>query len=104
MFSRTPSQTPDAPHVPPTKPSAPATAIAEPPVEPVASPEPEGPAPTRRFTDSAAPGATGRGGLHIRGMLTGSDSVELSGTFDGPIDVEGFCRVNQGGRLTGDLS
>src|SRR4030095_9374646 len=104
MFSRTPSQTPDAPHVPPTKPSAPATAIAEPPVEPVASPEPEGPAPTRRFTDSAAPCATRLGSLHIRGMLTGSDSVELSGTFEGPIDLEGFCRVTQGGAPTGGIS
>jgi cytoskeletal protein CcmA (bactofilin family) len=37
-------------------------------------------------------------------MLTGSDSVELSGTFDGPITVDGLCRVNEGGLVTGDVT
>ncbi len=82
-------------------PSASATALAEPPVAP-AAPEPEGPPPARRLTD--APCATRLGGLRIRGMLTGSDSVELSGTFDGPINVEGLCRVNAGGHVTGDVA
>lgn len=36
--------------------------------------------------------------------MTGSDSVELSGTFDGPINVEGLCRVNSGGHVTGDVT
>jgi cytoskeletal protein CcmA (bactofilin family) len=67
-------------------------------------PEPEGPVPARRFTDSAAPCATRLGRLQVRGMLTGTDSVELSGTFDGPISVDGFCRVNEGGRVTGDVT
>jgi cytoskeletal protein CcmA (bactofilin family) len=89
-----------------TKPyaSGPATAVAEPPGEPAASPEPDAPAPTRRFTDAVAPCATRLGRLQIRGILTGSDSVELSGTFDGPINVEGLCRVNAGGHVTGDLT
>ena len=75
-------------------------------VEPVEAPppEPEGPVPARRFTDTAAPCATRLGGLAIRGILTGSDSVELSGTFEGPIAVDGFCRVNEGGRVKGDLT
>ena len=85
----------------PTAPAGSATALAEPPVEP-AAPEPEGPPPARRLTD--APCATRLGGLRIRGMLTGSDSVELSGTFDGPINVEGLCRVNAGGHVTGDVA
>jgi cytoskeletal protein CcmA (bactofilin family) len=106
MFSWTRSQNPPSDsHEPLTKPHAPgpATAVAEPPVGP-ASPEPEGPAPTRRFTDAVAPCATRLGRLQIRGILTGSDSVELSGTFTGPINVEGLCRVNAGGHVTGDLT
>jgi cytoskeletal protein CcmA (bactofilin family) len=51
-----------------------------------------------------APCATRLGGLRIRGTLTGSDSVELSGTFDGPITVEGLCRVGAGGHVTGDVT
>ena len=43
-----------------------------------ASLSPRGPPPTRRFTDTTAPCATRLGTLRIRGMLTGSDSVELS--------------------------
>ena len=82
-------------------PSSSATALAEPPVEP-AAPEPSGPPPARRLTD--APCATRLGGLRIRGTLTGSDSVELSGTFDGPINVEALCRVNAGGHVTGDIT
>jgi cytoskeletal protein CcmA (bactofilin family) len=77
---------------------APAPAPEQPPLES------QGPVPARRFTDSAAPCATRLGRLRIRGVLTGSDSVELSGTFDGPITVDGFCRVNVGGRVTGDVS
>ena len=104
MFSWTRSQnTPSAPHQPLTKPYAPgpATAVAERHVEP-AAPEPEGPPPARRLTD--APCATRLGRLQIRGTITGSDSVELSGTFSGPINVEGLCRVNAGGHVTGDLT
>jgi len=95
----TPSQpsTPTPVVVPSAPPPAPVEAVA---VEPAADVG----APTRRFTDSAAACATRLGGLAIRGTLTGSDSVELSGTFDGPITVEGFCRVNEGGRVTGDLT
>jgi cytoskeletal protein CcmA (bactofilin family) len=105
MFSRNRSQSP-APHDPSTRSNAPgpATAVAEPPVEPATSPESEGPAPTRRFTDAVAPCATRLGRLQIRGILTGSDSVELSGTFNGPIIVDGLCRVNAGGHVTGDLT
>lgn len=110
MFSWTRSQPAD-PQVTPTKPSdgglsAAAVAVAQPPVElaPPPEPGPQGPAPTRRFTDTAAPCATRLGRLQIRGTLTGTDSVELSGPFDGPITVEGFCRVNAGGHVTGDLT
>jgi cytoskeletal protein CcmA (bactofilin family) len=36
--------------------------------------------------------------------LTGSDSVELGGTFDGPITVEGMCHVQEGGRVNGTIT
>jgi cytoskeletal protein CcmA (bactofilin family) len=91
-----------------TVPSTPQPKAIEPVVAPTAPeqapvPEPQGP-PARRFTDAAAPCSTRLGGLRIRGALTGSDSVELSGTFDGPITVDGLCRVNEGGRVTGDVT
>ena len=104
MFSWTRTQRPrDVPpsSAPQPRPVAPAATLSAP--EPPAA-EPEGPPPARRFTDTAAPCATRLGGLAIRGILTGSDSVELSGTFEGPIAVDGFCRVNEGGRVKGDLT
>lgn len=100
MFSWTRPQTQPDP-----RPSAPHPRTIEPvvaPPAPASEPEPEGPPPARRLTDAEC--ATRLGGLRIRGILTGSDSVELSGTFDGPINVEGLCRVNQSGRVTGDLT
>ncbi len=108
MFSWTRSQnTPSDSPVAPARPRDPvgaasAVAVVEHAVEPPVAPEPEGPPPARRLTD--APCATRLGGLRIRGTLTGSDSVELSGTFDGPINVEALCRVNAGGHVTGDLT
>jgi cytoskeletal protein CcmA (bactofilin family) len=42
--------------------------------------------------------------LQIRGTLTGSDSVEIGGTFDGPITVEGMCHVLEGGRVNGTIT
>lgn len=105
MFSWTRSNTPASLQVTPTKSDGPgpaATALAEPPPEP--EPAEGEPGPSRRFTDAVAPCATRLGRLQIRGILTGSDSVELSGTFSGPITVDGLCRVNAGGHVTGDLT
>jgi cytoskeletal protein CcmA (bactofilin family) len=108
MFSWTRSQNrPSDPPVAPARPRDPggfhvAAAVAEPVVEAPVAPEPEGPPPARRLTDAEC--ETRLGGLRIRGTLTGSDSVELAGTFDGPINVEGLCRVNAGGHVTGDLT
>jgi cytoskeletal protein CcmA (bactofilin family) len=90
------------PSTPQSKAIEPVAAPTEP--EPGPVPAPQDPPPARRFTDAAAPCATRLGGLRIRGALTGSDSVELSGTFDGPITVDGLCRVNEGGRVTGDVT
>jgi len=108
MFSWTRSQnSPAASHVVSGKAhdaSSTAVAMAEPAVEPPPLPGPEAPAPARRFTDASAPCVTRLGRLQIRGTLTGTDSVELSGPFDGPITVEGFCRVNAGGHVTGDVT
>ena len=104
MFSWTRSQSRPSASVPARPADDRSSSVAV--IEPVEAPppEPEGPVPARRFTDTAAPCATRLGGLAIRGILTGSDSVELSGTFEGPIAVDGFCRVNEGGRVKGDLT
>lgn len=81
---------PDASH--PTRPSA-DTLPALPEVAP----------PNRRFTDGTSVCATRLGRLQIRGTLTSTESVELGGTFDGPIEVEGLVKVTDGGRVNGTI-
>jgi cytoskeletal protein CcmA (bactofilin family) len=81
---------PDAPH--PTRPSADALPAL-----------PEVAAPNRRFTDGTSVCATRLGRLQIRGTLTSTESVELGGTFDGPIEVEGLVKVTDGGRVNGTI-
>lgn len=81
---------PDAPH--PTRPGADAL-----PALPEVAP------PNRRFTDGTSVCATRLGRLQIRGTLTSTESVELGGTFDGPIDVEGLLKVSEGGHVTGTI-
>jgi cytoskeletal protein CcmA (bactofilin family) len=81
---------PDAPH--PTRPSADAL-----PALPQVAP------PNRRFTDGTSVCATRLGRLQIRGTLTSTESVELGGTFDGPVEVEGLFKVTDGGRVNGTI-
>jgi cytoskeletal protein CcmA (bactofilin family) len=81
---------PEAPH--PTRPSADAL-----PALPQVAP------PNRRFTDGTSVCATRLGRLQIRGTLTSTESVELGGTFDGPIEVEGLVKVTDGGRVNGTI-
>jgi cytoskeletal protein CcmA (bactofilin family) len=64
---------------------------------------PEVAAPNRRFTDGTSVCATRLGRLQIRGTLTSTESVELGGTFDGPVEVEGLVKVTEGGRVTGTI-
>ena len=82
---------PDAPH-PTDAPSA----VAVPALPEVAPPN-------RRFTDGTSVCATRLGRLQIRGTLTSTESVELGGTFEGPIEVEGLVRVAEGGHVTGTI-
>ena len=64
---------------------------------------PEVAPPNRRFTDGTSVCATRLGRLQIRGTLTSTESVELGGTFDGPIEVEGLFKVAEGGQVTGTI-
>jgi cytoskeletal protein CcmA (bactofilin family) len=64
---------------------------------------PEVAAPNRRFTDGTSVCATRLGRLQIRGTLTSTESVELGGTFDGPVEVEGLFKVAEGGRVNGTI-
>jgi len=76
-----------------------------PPPPPPAEPPPPPPVPeTRRFSDTHAPATSIPTGAHIRGELVGADSVEVAGTFEGPLVTEGFCHIRDGGRLQGRLS
>lgn len=64
---------------------------------------PEVAAPNRRFTDGTSVCATRLGRLQIRGTLTSTESVELGGTFDGPVEVEGLVKIAEGGRVNGSI-
>ncbi len=58
--------------------------------------------PSRRFTD-AHPIDTAVGpGIHVKGVLRGSGSVEIAGTFEGPIEVDGLLHVLEGGKVVGE--
>lgn len=59
---------------------------------------------TRRFSDPHEPRTSVPEGLTIRGEVTGSESVDLRGTLEGPLTTEGFCHVHEGGSLRGRLS
>lgn len=62
-------------------------------------------APSRRFTDSAQGPVTVLGpGLQIRGELTGAETLELAGPFDGPLSVAGLCHLHETARVVGAVS
>jgi cytoskeletal protein CcmA (bactofilin family) len=60
--------------------------------------------PARRFTDAAQPVGTALGTLSIKGELQGSDSVVLSGSFEGSIVTEGFLGIAEGATVKGRLT
>lgn len=65
----------------------------------------DSPPPARRFTDGVPACGTVLGrGLNLRGSLTGAESVEVAGQFEGRIDVEGFCHIRKGARVVGPVT
>jgi cytoskeletal protein CcmA (bactofilin family) len=58
----------------------------------------------RRFSDPHELKTSIPEGLTIRGELSGSESVELLGTLEGPLTTEGFCHIHERGSLRGRLS
>jgi cytoskeletal protein CcmA (bactofilin family) len=42
--------------------------------------------------------------LHIRGSITGTDTVEIAGQVEGPIEVEGLLHLAESARVTGPVS
>jgi cytoskeletal protein CcmA (bactofilin family) len=62
------------------------------------------PAPTRRFTDSVDANATVIGpGTRVTGDLTSDGPVDVAGTLEGDVRVNGHCRVREGARVVGRL-
>ena len=55
----------------------------------------------RRFSDPHETKTSVPEGLTIRGAVTGSESVELLGTLEGPLTTEGFCHIHETGSLRG---
>ena len=65
---------------------------------------PDSTPPQRRFTDSrdGAASVIGRG-LRLEGTLRGTSDLEVWGSFDGEMTVEGLVRLRPGSRFTGEL-
>ncbi len=62
-------------------------------------------APSRRFTDSAQGNLTVlRPGLRIKGELSGAESLELAGSFAGPVSVTGLCHLRETARVVGAVT
>jgi cytoskeletal protein CcmA (bactofilin family) len=59
----------------------------------------------RRFTDAASDCESVIGpDVVIRGDIEGTTNMEIRGTLEGNLDLEGFLWLRTGGRITGDLS
>ena len=69
------------------------------------TPPPSDDAPSRRFTDSAQGHLTVlRPGLRIKGELSGAESLELAGSFAGPVSVAGLCHLHETARVVGAVT
>jgi hypothetical protein len=60
--------------------------------------------PQRRFTDDRQgfAGAIG-GGMAIKGTIRGSTDLEIWGSFDGDMKIDGLVWLRPGGRFVGDM-
>jgi cytoskeletal protein CcmA (bactofilin family) len=67
--------------------------------------QPTGPRQRRRFTDGEVACETiVAAGVSILGELRGRSGIELKGTIEGIIDVEGLLWLRPGARVTGNIS
>jgi cytoskeletal protein CcmA (bactofilin family) len=67
--------------------------------------DPAHPATGRRFTDAHAPSDTAIGpGVRVNGALRGGGSVEVAGSFEGPIEIDGLLHVLESGRVVGSVT
>lgn len=66
-------------------------------------PPPEPPL-ARRFTDAACYATSIGPGLRIKGELIGAESVELEGSFEGSLAVQGLCHLHERARVSGRIA
>jgi len=60
---------------------------------------------SRRFTDSASGDSTVIGqGIHVKGEITGSASIEIWGSLEGKAGTEGLLWVREGGKVDGEVA
>ena len=76
----------------------------KPELPPAPPPAAESAPPARRFTDAERPATTLGPRLTVRGSLSGQGAVEVAGSFEGPIDVEGLCHIGEGARVVGTVT
>lgn len=59
----------------------------------------------RRFTDAATGDSTVIGqGIHVKGEITGSASIEIWGSLEGKAGTEGLLWVREGGKVQGEVA
>ena len=76
----------------------------KPELPPAPPPAAESAPPARRFTDAERPSTTLGPRLTVRGSLSGMGAVVVSGSFEGPIDIDGLCYIAEGARVTGPVT
>lgn len=61
--------------------------------------------PARRFTDQAGDIETVIGeGTRVEGEIHGTTSMELWGTVEGKVKIDGLCWIRETGRLVGEVT
>ncbi len=72
---------------------------------PTSASEPPAVPPERRFTDRLRkPETVIAPGIRLKGSLTGDDSVEIGGSIEGPVEINGLCQVRESGAAKGSIS
>jgi cytoskeletal protein CcmA (bactofilin family) len=72
--------------------------------KPTAVPQMPTPTPGRRFTDTMSRCETRIGAtMTLTGDVDGGDSIEVCGTLDGDLSIDGLCHVGKDGRIMGRI-
>ena len=69
-----------------------------------ATPQSSSQMPTQTTTSQAQPETVIGPGIHIKGDLQGKSNIQIKGSLEGNIRLEGHVDIGPGGKLIGDIS